>query len=64
MEEITNYLSSIHDSEQIYLKKQLKFVRLKQDRIQKLISQMYNDQLDDFIDAGLFRQKLEDYKKR
>ncbi len=64
IEEITNYLRSIHDSEQIYHKEQLKTVRQEQDRIQKRISQMYDDKLDGLIDEGLFRQKLEDYKKR
>ena len=64
IEEITTYLRSIHDSEQIYHKEQLKAVRSEQDRIQKRISQMYDDKLDGLIDESLFRQKLESYKSR
>lgn len=64
IEEITHYLRSIHDSEQIYHKEQLKSIRQEQDRIQKRISQMYDDKLDGVIDETLFRQKTEEYKRR
>ncbi len=50
IEEITNYLRSIHEFEQIYHKEGLKTVR--------------DDKLDGSIDETLFHQKIEDYKKR
>lgn len=62
--EITNYLRSIHESEQTYHIEQLKSVRQEQDRVQKKIDQMYDDKLDGLIDEALYRQKLEDYKKQ
>ena len=39
-------------------------MRKEQDRIQKRVSQMYDDKLDGLIDEKMYLEKVRDYKTR
>ena len=62
--EVTSYLKKIHESESLFHTDSLVALRKDQDRIQKRISQMYDDKLDGLIDEKMYLDKVKDYKTR
>lgn len=62
--EVTSYLKKIHESESLFHMESLTALRKEQDRIQKRISQMYDDKLDGLIDEKMYLDKVKDYKAR
>jgi len=61
---ITEYLREIHHSESRFHKDSLAALRKEQDRIQRRISQIYDDKLDGLIDELMYLEKVKDYKAR
>ncbi len=62
--DVTSYLKKIHESESLFHTESLTTLRKEQDRIQKRISQMYDDKLDGLIDEKMYLEKVRDYKAR
>jgi site-specific DNA recombinase len=64
IEEITQYLKEIHESESIFHRENLERLRREQDKVQQRISKMYDDKLDGFIDNETYCIKLKEYKDK
>ena len=64
IETITQYLKEIHDSEAHFHKESMKALRKEQDKIQRRISQIYDDKLDGLIDEVMYLEKVREYKTR
>ncbi|NGX61874.1 MAG: hypothetical protein K940chlam9_01364 [Chlamydiae bacterium] len=64
IEVITQYLREIHQSESIFHTESLGVLRKEQDRIQRRISQIYDDKLDRLIDETMYLTKVKEYKTR
>lgn len=62
--DVTSYLKKIHESESLFHTESLMTLRKEQDRIQKRVSQMYDDKLDGLIDEKMYLEKVRDYKAR
>ncbi len=62
--DVTSYLKKIHESESKFHTENLMALRKEQDRIQKRVSQMYDDKLDGLIDEKMYLDKVRDYKAR
>jgi len=61
---ITEYLREIHHSESRFHKDSLAALRKEQDKMQRRISQMYDDKLDGLIDEVMYLEKVKNYKAR
>lgn len=61
---MTKYLKEIHESENQFHKGSLTALQKERDKIQKRLSQIYDDKLDGLIDEKLYLEKVRDYKKR
>jgi len=64
IDEVTGYLKEIHDSENRFHKECMDNLRREQERIQKRLSQMYDDKLDGLIDETMYLDKIRTYKAR
>lgn len=62
--EITKYLKEIHESESKFHEEGLASLRKEQDKVQRRLSQIYDDKLDGLIDEVLYLQKVREYKAR
>lgn len=60
--EVTAYFKKIHESESLFHTESLIALRKEQDKIQKRINQMYDDNLDGLIDEKMYLDKGKDYK--
>ena len=58
---ITQYLKQIHESESLFHTESLAGLRKEQDRLQKRLSQMYDDKLDGLIDEKMYLEKVQEY---
>ncbi len=61
---ITADLKAIHESESTFHEESLTALRKEQDRVQRRLSQMYDDKPDGLIDGELYIQKVREYKGR
>ena len=61
---VTKYLKEIHESESQFHGESLTALQKERDKIQKRLSQIYDDKLDGLIDEKLYLEKVRDYKKR
>jgi site-specific DNA recombinase len=61
---VTGYLKEIHDSENRFHKDCMDNLRREQERVQKRLSQMYDDKLDGLIDEAMYLDKVRVYKAR
>ncbi len=61
---VTTYLKEIHESESQFQDESLSVLQKERDKIQKRLSQIYDDKLDGLIDEKLYLEKMRDYKKR
>lgn len=61
---VTTYLKEIHRSENQFHEESLTSLQKERDKIQKRLSQIYDDKLDGLIDEKLYLEKVRDYKKR
>ena len=61
---ITSYLKEIHESESKFHIESLSILRKEQDKIQRRISQVYDDKLDGVIDEKMYLEKVSEYKTR
>lgn len=61
---VTRYLKEIHESENQFHEERLNALQKERDKIQKRLSQIYDDKLDGLIDEKLYLEKVRDYKKR
>lgn len=64
IQEITEYLKKIYESEGKFYQEQKARLRKEQDQIQQRLSKMYDDRYDGRIDESLFQKKLNEYKER
>lgn len=64
IQEITEYLKDIYQSEGRFYQEQKARLRKEQDQIQQRISKMYDDRYDGKIDETFFEKKLQEYKAR
>ena len=64
IEAVTKYLKEIHESESHFHDESLSTLQKERDRIQKRLSQMYDDKLDGVIDEKLYLEKVREYKTR
>lgn len=64
IQEITQYLKGIYESEGKFYQEQKARLRKEQDQIQQRISKMYDDRYDGKIDEIFFEKKLQEYKAR
>lgn len=61
---VTKYLNEIHESENRFHEESLTDFQKERDKIQKRLSQIYDDKLDGLIDEKLYLEKVREYKKR
>lgn len=61
---VTKYLKEIHESENQFHEESLTALQKERDKIQKRLSQIYDDKLDGLIDEKLYLEKVREYKKR
>ncbi len=64
IQEITQYLKEIYESEGQFYQEQKNRLRREQDQIQQRLSKLYDDRYDDKIDETFFQKKLKEYKDR
>jgi hypothetical protein len=64
IDEITGYLKEIHDTENRFHEECMDTLRREQEKIQKRLSQMYDDKLDGLIDEAMYLDKIRVYKAR
>lgn len=64
IQEITQYLKEICESEGRFYKEQKTRLRKEQDQIQQRLSKLYDDRYDGKIDEAFFEKKLQEYKGR
>jgi DNA invertase Pin-like site-specific DNA recombinase len=64
IDEVTGYLKEIHDSKNHFQKECTYNLKREQERIQKRLSQMYDDKFDGLIDEGMYLDKTRAYKAR
>jgi hypothetical protein len=64
IEVITQYLKEIHESESQFHAESLTSLQKERDKIQKRLSQIYDDKLDGLIDEKLYLEKVREYKTR
>lgn len=64
VEEITEYLRGIHTSESKFHRESLSALRREQDKIQRRMSQIYDDKLDRIIDEAMYLERVSEYKAR
>ncbi len=64
IETITQYLREIHQSESKFHQDSLKALRSEQDKLQRRVSQIYDDKLDGLIDEKVYLEKVREYKAR
>lgn len=60
---VTKYLKETHESENQFHEESLIVLQKERDKIQKRLSQIYDDKLDELIDKKLYLEKVRDYKK-
>ena len=61
---VTKYLKEIHESGSQFHTESLSFLQKERDKIQKRLSQIYDDKLDEVIDEKLYLEKVREYKTR
>lgn len=61
---ITHYLREIHQSEEQFYKESIDALRKEQEKLQKRISQIYEDKLDGIIDEKMYLEKIKEYKEK
>lgn len=61
---VTQYLKEIHESENQFHGESLMALQKERDKIQKRLSQIYDDKLDGPIDERLYLEKVREYKTR
>ena len=64
IQEITQYLKNIYESEGQFYQEQKNRLRKEQDQIHDRISKTYDDRYDGKIDEAFFQKKLKEYKDR
>lgn len=64
IKEITEYLREIHSSESKFHSESLTALRKEQDKIQRRVSQIYDDKLDGLINETMYLEKVREYKGR
>ncbi len=64
IEAVTQYLKEIHESESQFHTESLTSLQKERDKIQKRLTQIYDDKLDGVIDERLYLEKVRDYKTR
>ena len=64
IEAVTQYLKEIHESESQFHTESLTSLQRERDKIQKRLSQIYDDKLDGLIDEKLYLEKVREYKTR
>ena len=64
IQEITQYLKEIYESEGKFYQEQKNRLRKEQDQIQQRLSKLYDDRYDGKIDEAFFEKKLQEYKAR
>lgn len=64
IEAVTAYLKEIHESETQFHTESLTALQKERDKIQKRLSQIYDDKLDGLIDEKLYLEKVREYKTR
>jgi site-specific DNA recombinase len=64
IETITKHLREIHQSESLFHREGLNTLRREEDKIQRRISQIYDDKLDGLIDEIMYLEKVKEYKAR
>ena len=61
---VTKYLKEIHESESQFHDESLSVLQKERDKIQKRLSQIYDDKLDGLINEKLYLEKVRECKKR
>lgn len=64
IEAVTKYLKEIHESESQFHTESLTSLQRERDKIQKRLTQVYDDKLDGLIDEKLYLEKVREYKTR
>ncbi len=64
IEAVTKYLKEIHETESHFHTESLSSLQRERDKIQKRLSQIYDDKLDGVIDEKLYLEKVREYKTR
>jgi len=64
VEEIVGYLKKSFEAEQEFHKQTQESLRKELDQVQQRISRLVDAHLDGNIDADIYEQKLDEYKKR
>lgn len=64
IQEITQYLKGIYESEGRFYQEQKNRLRKEQDQIQQRLSKLYDDRYDGNVDEAFFQRKLKEYKDR
>lgn len=64
IETVVQHLREIHQSESVFHHESLKALRTEQDKIQRRISQVYDDKLDGIVDEKMYLEKVREYKIR
>ncbi len=64
IEAVTKHLKEIHETESQFHTESLASLQRERDKIQKRLSQIYDDKLDGVIDEKLYLEKVREYKTR
>lgn len=64
IEAVTRYLKEIHEFESVFHSESLSSLQRERDKIQKRLSQIYDDKLDGVIDEKLYLEKVREFKTR
>jgi len=64
IEAVTKYLKEIHETESQFHIESLTSLQRERDKIQKRLSQIYDDKLDGIVDEKLYLEKVREYKSR
>jgi site-specific DNA recombinase len=64
VDSITSHLREIHKSESTFRHEGMTALRREQDKIQRRLSQIYDDKLDGLIDETVYLEKLKEFKNR
>ncbi len=64
IETVTQYLKEIHQSVSQFHRESLAALRKEQDKLQRRVSQIYDDKLDGLIDETMYLEKVREYKGR
>lgn len=64
IQEITQYLKEVYESEGRFYREQTTRLRKEQDQIQQRLSKLYDDRYDGKMDEVFFEKKLQEYKAK